>query len=439
MYDALRHDKRATVFVDVEAVTVEEMYVKTIQITSFLMALSALPAFAADAPDLYSKLFPYSVEICMGTQTRQVGYAEGGSAGHSVAYIHGACIDRDYPYPQLKMCDPSHGVGVSDDQVLKNVNWIAVEDRDFFFNGSYPADKAFDQQDYEKVVAKAIATGMFDNIQVQSKYSQDPGENPNKYPDATFLPHEAIGSDYGLTLVRNVYCSRIPFSRDALANAIHELNEVNHHYYVEGNEFTWDVLKNNCAHATHNALAAAGYWSPLKTEAVLPVQLFNIAVPLNQVVDAETRGNDLQLENVRALYNDPVVRKAVLSGEPIPTRPGVLIEAMPQHLKDNKVFMDSPQLGLMLDMPLFSPMQRKMNRILREDRYIDLKTNLIDFKDRYEQALKNRVPVDYWSEVSAEGSERTPVSSDFKNFESKYYEYLKQQLEFVNSALKQIP
>lgn len=411
---------------------------RNIAITSLLTALSTLPAFAQDPSDLYSKLFPYSAEICMGTQTRHIGHKEGAITGHSTVYIHGACIDRNYKYPQLKLCEPNKGTGVSVNIALKNVNWVAAEGRDFFFYGDVPADKPFDQRAYENVISKAISAGTYDDIQAQSKYSRDPDVNPDKLPDVNFFPRFAFGSDFAMALTRNVYCSRIPFSRAETASAIDKLNRLNRHYSADGTPFNWDLFKNNCAHLTHNALAAAGFWESLKTEAALPVELLNIAVPLNEVVDAEIRGNDLPLENLRAVYNDPVARKAVLEGKRIPTRPGVLFEALPQRVQGNSVYAESPQLGFMLDMPIFAPAKRKMNQILFENRYVQLKANLIDFKQRYERAIMNRKPIEYWTESRDEKWGIRSDDSEFENFYSKYYEYLERELEFVNSALKKV-
>lgn len=411
---------------------------KFIPFTSLLMILSALPALAQDASDVYSKLFPYSAEICMGTQTRYIGHAEGAITGHSTLYIHGACVDRNYKYPQLKLCDPSKGAGVSVNIALKNVNWIAVEGRDFFFYGNQPDEKPFDQRAYENVISKAIAAGTYSDIQAQSKYSRDPEANPDKLPDESFFPRFAFGSDFAMALTRNVYCSRIPLSRAEIATAIDKLNRLNRHYSAEGNAYNWDLFKNNCAHLTHNVLAAAGFWESLMTEAALPVELLNIAVPLNEVVDAEVRGNDLPLENPRALYNDPIVRKAVLEGKRISTRPGVLFEALPQHLLGNSVYAESPQMGFMLDMPIFAPAKQKMNQILFENRYVQLKANLINFKQRYERAIKNRKPIEDWVESHDENWGIPSAEPEFESFYSKYYEYLERELEFVNSALKQV-
>src|SRR5215831_8887406 len=82
----------------------------------------------------YERLFPYYVELCAGSQFRAKLTGEGGIAGHAVMYLKGACREEDAPFPQLRRCrvaaksldDPEHGVGISVNRWLKNVNWVAI-------------------------------------------------------------------------------------------------------------------------------------------------------------------------------------------------------------------------------------------------------------------------------------------------------------------------
>jgi hypothetical protein len=91
----------------------------------------------------YEKLFPYYVELCAASQFRSKLTGEGGGvAGHAVMYLKGACKDDSAPFPQLRRChavatspeDPEHGVGVSVNQMFKNVNWVAVPSYDLFLS-----------------------------------------------------------------------------------------------------------------------------------------------------------------------------------------------------------------------------------------------------------------------------------------------------------------
>ncbi|GAG66483.1 unnamed protein product, partial [marine sediment metagenome] len=92
------------------------------------------------APD-YDRLFPYYVEICAISQIRANFAKHGGSPGHAVMYLKGACRDEEAGYPRLELCDPAEedltvgetGTGISVNKMLKNVNWLAIPGKELFF------------------------------------------------------------------------------------------------------------------------------------------------------------------------------------------------------------------------------------------------------------------------------------------------------------------
>src|SRR5512134_306809 len=85
----------------------------------------------------YEERFPYYAELCALSQFERIGGAKGGNAGHGVLYLKGVCRDEDAPFPTLEMCpevvndlqDPRHGTGISANERLKNVNWVAYPGR----------------------------------------------------------------------------------------------------------------------------------------------------------------------------------------------------------------------------------------------------------------------------------------------------------------------
>ena len=94
------------------------------------------------AQGTYNAIFPYYAEVCVVTQYHRKGSTPGGWGGHASLFLHGAEIDtsRDYPRLQLAADDrslssPDAGTGISVNQILSNVNWVAIPGRDQFFRG----------------------------------------------------------------------------------------------------------------------------------------------------------------------------------------------------------------------------------------------------------------------------------------------------------------
>lgn len=396
-------------------------------------------AIAADVMDAYSKVYPFSAEICAGTQVNPVNGAAGGKAGHIAVFLHGACSDRSQGFPQMKLCTSDRGTSASADMVLDNVNWIGTDGRDFLLTGGVSTDAPFDDNTYEKIVSKARDSRMFDNIHMHASYLA-PAENPKNQTEMDLLSHEAVGTDYGMSLTRNVYCARVPMTQAQVQKSIDYLNGLNQHYYLGKVQYKWDMIEDNCAHLAHNTLSAAGYWPVTKTNEILPLQLFNLAVPLNQVIDIERRGNDVSLKNVRALFHDSTIRNALMKDGWIPVQPGILTDKTPYHAKGNAVFKASPDMSMILDIPFLQPEEREFENAFTEVRYKDLKANLLDFQSRYQDALKDQHPVEYWGERDADTQLGAGlyVSDELRAFYGRYYLYLNQQLKWVNQALDQL-
>jgi hypothetical protein len=106
---------------------------------------------------IYNSLFPYYAEVCTVTRYRQRARTPGGrentggTGGHATLFLHGACRDDPSTIPQLRLCadavdltDADSGVGVSVNQVFRNVVWNAVPGRRAFFHGGLeaPRDRA---------------------------------------------------------------------------------------------------------------------------------------------------------------------------------------------------------------------------------------------------------------------------------------------------------
>jgi hypothetical protein len=121
----------------------------------------------------YEKLFPYYVEPCAASQFRSKPTGEGGGvAGHAVMYLKGACKGDEAPFPQLRRCravatspkDPEHGVGVSVNQMFKNVNWVAIPSYDLFFQGDLAPGERLTHAQFDAVEQDAIAKGIYKGV-----------------------------------------------------------------------------------------------------------------------------------------------------------------------------------------------------------------------------------------------------------------------------------
>ena len=105
------------------------------------------------APPVYDQLYLYYAELCAVSQFRAKFTQHGGSPGHAVMYLKGACRDTEAEYPTIKLCDPGSvnlsdpesGVGISVNKYLGNVNWIAIPGKRFFYRGNLEEDQLLDE------------------------------------------------------------------------------------------------------------------------------------------------------------------------------------------------------------------------------------------------------------------------------------------------------
>jgi hypothetical protein len=336
---------------------------------------------------IYNSLFPYHAEVCTVTRYRQRARTPGGRkntggrGGHATLFLHGACRDDKSAIPQLRLCgdevdltDADSGVGVSVNQVFRNVVWNAIPGRRAFFHGGAEPDEELTWKRYERAIEEFAAKPWFDGIELRPREmevcacrnlgakdcfddtthggSQRGGAVRSGLEELELgeaerrrcVVRESIGTDFALTFARTALCARVALNRSALQAMVDELNERNistHRELIEkGVSHVWDGLTDNCSHLVANAFAATGmiepkdvrrpsWWSKLLTAAShLKPWGGDLSLPVHTFVHVAEAGWELPIESVFRLYQNPFARQTLERHEWISTGPGSLIEVI---------------------------------------------------------------------------------------------------------------
>ena len=388
-------------------------------------------SLSADDEQSYAALYPYYAELCALSQfKKKPGFGAEvssglyqGIGGHAVLYLNGVCRVADAHYPTVALCSPEgsspadSGVGISINAHYKNATWIATPGRDFFFHGGLKPHQKLTRDAYRQTQAAAESLGILDGVEFHSEVF---AEIPPGMSEHDYMYEVSVATDYAIGFGRDRYCGRVPLQRAQMARVVAFLNELNEPYKEGKREFEWDVLRNNCSHVLHNALAAAGVWRPWPTEQFLLLAAVNFPVPKNEFVNLMRRTNDLPLDDPDALYRDEAGRRALMEQGWLPTEPGALAEAE-RVVQDNEVYATDLSL-IFYDDPIIGVYRRRFARIFAEPRYTELRANLAYF-----DALYRRIgPAD----AAARGDEA--------EFDRRFDAYIAGERARVEAALGQL-
>jgi hypothetical protein len=344
----------------------------------------------------YVSIFPWYAEFCAVSEiSKKPGFGAeivpGGPGGHSVLYLNGVCRVKDAGYPVVTLCgsgrDPGvgEGVGLSVNDHYSNANWIATEGRDFVMHGDLAPGEPLTRQSYLRTQAKAKAMGILDGVVFHSRFFDD---QPAGMSRTDFMYDMSIATDYAVNFGRDRYCARVPLDRAKMAGIVEYLNAVNAPYRSGREIFNWSVLRNNCAHLAHNALAHAGVWPEWGTDRPFIISVFDFPVPKNEFVNLMRRTNDMPIADPAALFDDATARAAISGPGWIVTGPGGLAEAE-RAVQANEVYNTDLRL-IFYDEPIFGHYQGRWNKIWSDPRYTDLPANLRHFATLYSAILANR-------------------------------------------------
>jgi hypothetical protein len=380
---------------------------------------------------VYEDLYPNYIQLCALSQIRPLSEAEGGSAGHAVMYLDDMCRVEDAPYPTIKRCegqtgpdvDRRRGVGISVNKLFKNVNWVAIPDRDLFFDGNMTQSERLTQERYDATLRRATEMGIFRGIEVHDEYL---AEKPPDVDLETFIARRSIGTDFALRFGRTVFCARLPATNAMVDHMAAYLNALNAEYATGEAEYEWSGYNDNCAHAIHNTLAAANVWPPKSVGSIKLRQAFNISVPANEFVDLAALANDGPIDDFGKIHGNPAMSESLRESDWLPTRHGALMTAEKIFL-DNDLY-DTGYNLLLLDSPLLEGKRRKARRMFFDPRYTEIEANLRHFTVLYAEILADQ--------PASKGD--TEVMSEREQLRARYYRYIRAQHEDTQQMLRRI-
>jgi hypothetical protein len=380
----------------------------------------------------YAALHPYYLEFCALSEIqKKPGYGaeiRGGVGGHSTIYLNGVCREGD-GYPVIALCADnaaSNGVGLSVNAHFANANWVPIPGRAFFYRGDLKPGQTLTRAVYDATKVHAKRLRIYDGIRFHKRVFDD--MPPGNAPDV-FKYEVSIATDYAIGYGRDRYCVRVPVTAGQMARIVDYLNGLNRPYRDGKLEYEWSVFTDNCIHVAHNALASAGFWPFWPTHRFILLAVFDFPVPKNEFVNIMRRANDIPIEDLLAVWNDVPARRAVLSGESLPTREGAIATFEPV-VHDNALYNTDLQL-IFYDDPTFGPYEGWYRRILREPRYTDLLANLQYFGQRYARIEAERRPLAWWLDHDPALAQQP----DFPAFYGRYYDQVADDRAFITRAM----
>jgi len=396
---------------------------------------------ASDDPALYATIFPDYIEVCaVSGITKKPGFGfahQGGSGGHAVVYLNGACRKPHSDYPTLQLCDGTEpdgqaGVGLSSNGHFSNAAWVATPGRDFFFDGALQPGESVNAGSYARTQFEAKRLGIYDGVRFHPDAFAD---RPDGITQDNFRYEVSVATDYAISLGRGRLCARQPVTPAQMQRVVSYLNAQNARYRDGGREFDMTVLGNNCSHFTHNVLAAAGLWAAWPTDRFFLISAFSFPVPKNEFVNQMRRSNDLPLDDPVMLFRDATARRELLRDDWLANGPGAIATAVPIRTPND--LYDTDVKLIFYDSLILGSYQRQFDRIATERRYTDLAENLRYFAGIYRRTIAERRSADWWRIRAGLPSADAASFVLFKQRYDEHTDRINEQLERARLALQQ--
>ena len=271
-------------------------------------------------------------------------------------------------------------------------------------------------------LAVVVRVEIFAGVEIHAEAL--PAGAPAEARHAAAIEH-FLGTDFALAFGRTAYCVRFPVPEAALVRLVAYLNGLNDGYAAGSREYRWSGIFDNCAHVLHNALAAAGFWREQSVRAFAAAQFFNLAVPVDQFLDAALL-LDVDVANPAEVYGRPSLRRLLLSEGWLPAAHGALFRVIPVHQR-NAMYDTDLTLFTLTDPLGFK--SRRVGELIDDARYTDVEYNLLSFRRRYGELL------------AGQGRRQAgePENDDeYERFRAAYFAWAGRQLEDVQEKLEQL-
>jgi len=395
----------------------------------------------------YDSIFPYYTVQCSFSKERKTDGYSSSFMGHTVLYIKGACRDKSVPYPKLKLCDPgtdltkkSSGVALSVEKIVSNSQYVATDGVDFLLNGSSLPDEPLTIDSIKNTVNAVLASGSLNGLKIHDKYLR---KKPTDASVAEYLAWIGVGTDFAVSFGRDSTCARIPMTQSQIQAEVNYVNDTNEPYVTGAQEFSWSAVGDNCAHFTHDVLAAGGIRTEIPRSSSMGRVIYNFVslhweIPTNDVLKDLEFANDLtQIRSAEEVFNDHDEREIFNKLGTLP-RLGATIEEIPMHLFENNVYKANSPTTFLLDFPVVDNRGRKFDALEKDPAY----TNVADNLQRTLTRLQEIQTQTKGSPTPTPSSTPSPAASgsnaELAEFSTRYNAWIDQSIVDIQTRLAKI-
>lgn len=399
----------------------------------------------------YDELYPYYMKYCSASRyhpKKKFG-RPGGSPGHAILFLKGACLDKTSSPFRLKICNlqddytnPELGVGISTNRHFKNVNFVNIPSQKIFFGTNNMNNQNFTPMKKNLLIKKFIQEGYINGIEFHKNKKL-----PQNIDPIAYYAHNMFGTDYAISLARNLYCINIPINRELTKIVIQKLNHVNDSYgnsygqkyrgsSKKDNSYHWHGIYDNCTHTLINLLAHLGIIKEKKANQAFFKQLKNIAIPSNTLLTLHKKLN-LKKINLKKYYTNPKRKNIFLKHNWIPQQPGNLLQKI-SFYQNNEVYQKDDKMLVIPD--FFKSKTRIIRRIMHQPEFdylknsvIDKTENLVFYEKKYQKTIKK---IRKKLENFKSNNKSNEIESDYQIFIKKFLQTLINKSMDIKRKLK---
>jgi|GEM_PF-4833237 len=386
---------------------------------------------------------------CSVSRYHERGGEQGGSAGHKLIYIKGACRVPNGRRSEIQVCparaadrtDRNAGVTLSVDKQFKNTRFIATDGIDTMFGWNVAADESLTREKIDRTVDRIVASGASRGIELHEEAMANFAKRTQEYEAQyrkpftreRFVAETGIGTNYAISFARSSECTFVPISKSELEKAVAQANALNSDYANDRKIYQWNGIADNCTHFTDNLMAGIGIGHEYRTSNTKLGKLKHLGtlarfrdpevrIPVRSLVQ-EAERITARVPNPDDLFADRKLREHYANWGTLPQRPGGLVGNVAFHSNDNEVFLQgSASSSLSPVTKYFRNWDNALAKLLKTPHATSLETNLETFvtqvsamesqgqswsrfaarnpklNNRVHEALYNR----YWAELQRE-------------------------------------